>query len=256
LDTCTTNQILNPENSCQLIRRVLIALLSPSLVHYNWSRYQSRRSLCNITGTSMSRRYSYIERDRHGRERFVRRRSTSYEHEDRSSRRDQFEMAEQRVQDLDSEVNSLQTRLSVEQRNVHILQQQLQRLTQDHSQARHFQQLYLDSKDECAHLNELLYKEEKKTKKLQEKYDDISEKYRMMKRGVSQHDHEAEYYRVLYEEKLQEVELLRIRAVEKDERHHLDQARIDKKDESLREKNQTISYFREYLRSHGFRVDA
>jgi chromosome segregation ATPase len=202
------------------------------------------------------RRYSFIERDRHGRERFVRRRSTSYEHEDTPSRRDQLEMAEERVQALDSEVNSLQTRLSLEQRNVHILQQQLQRLNQDHPQARHFQQLYLDSKDECSRLDDLLYKEEKKTKKLQEKYDDVSEKYRLMKRGISQHDHEAETYRVLYEEKLQEVEVLRARNQEMDEQLRLEQARIEEKNHSIREKNRIISYFREYLRSHGFRVDA
>jgi chromosome segregation ATPase len=213
--------------------------------------------LRNTTGSSMSgRRYSFIERDRHGRERFVRRRSTSYEHEDTPSRRDQLEMAEERVQALDSEVNSLQTRLSLEQRNVHILQQQLQRLNQDHPQARHFQQLYLDSKDECSRLDDLLYKEEKKTKKLQEKYDDVSEKYRLMKRGISQHDHEAETYRVLYEEKLQEVEVLRARNQEMDEQLRLEQARIEEKNHSIREKNRIISYFREYLRSHGFRVDA
>jgi len=171
-------------------------------------------------------------------------------------------MAEERDQALDLEVNSLQTRLSVEQRNVHILQQRLQQLNQDHPQVRHFQKLYLDTKDEYTRVDELLYKEEKKVEKLREKYEtmkqkyeDISEKYRLMKRGISQHSHENENYRVLYEEKLQEVELLRMRCQEKDDLHRLDEGRIAEKNQSLKDKNRTIAYFREYLRSQGFRVE-
>ncbi|EPE26610.1 hypothetical protein GLAREA_02523 [Glarea lozoyensis ATCC 20868] len=199
----------------------------------------------------------FVERDRHGRERFVRRRSTSYE--DRSSHRD---MDEARAQALELEVDSLQTRLSFEQRNVHILEQRLQQLSQDQSQAHHLRQQYQVAKDECSRLDERLYQEEKKTEKYREKYErmkqdyeDLSEKYRLMKRGVSQQDHDNEFYRVLYEEKLQEVELLRMRGQEKDELHHLDQQRIEEKNQTIKIKNRDISYYQEYLRSHGFRVD-
>ena len=115
-------------------------------------------------------------------------------------------MAEERVLALDEEVSSLQTRLSFEQRNVHALQQRLQQLDRDHPQARHFQQLYLETKDRCSQLDDQLYKAERKAEKLKEKYDDLkrdyedlSEKYRLMKRGISQHGHDNEYYRTLYE---------------------------------------------------------
>jgi hypothetical protein len=56
-----------------------------------------------------------------------------------------------------------------------------------------------------------------------------------------------EEFKLRYEEKLAEVELLRRRLVEKDELLALSETRIS-------DKNRTIVYLKNYLRNHGFHV--
>jgi len=63
-----------------------------------------------------------------------------------------------------------------------------------------------------------------------------------MKRGSRE-----EEFKLRYEEKLAEVEVLRRRLVEKDELLGVEETRIA-------EKNRTIVYLKDYLRRHGFHV--
>ena len=92
-------------------------------------------------------------------------------------------------------------------------------------------------------MEDRLADEEDTNARLRGKNEELKERYRLMKRGSREED-----YRQRYEEKLAEVELLRRRLVDRDERLVLAETRIS-------DKNRTIVYLKNYLRTHGFRVD-
>ena len=89
---------------------------------------------------------------------------------------------------------------------------------------------------EVSRVEDLLADEEDKNEKLKEKI-------RLLKRG-SGHDG----YRARFEEKVMEVELLRQRIAERENLIRLTETRVA-------EKNRTILYLKNYLRTHGFRVE-
>jgi len=95
---------------------------------------------------------------------------------------------------------------------------------------------------EVRRIEDLLGDEEDKSDRLLHKNEKLEEKLRLMKRGSRDME-----YKARYEEKLLEGEVLRQRLVERDEELRLAQTRIS-------DKNQTILYLKNYLRTHGFRV--
>tara|TARA_R110002060_G_scaffold36607_2_gene47612 strand:+ start:212 stop:532 length:321 start_codon:yes stop_codon:yes gene_type:complete len=95
---------------------------------------------------------------------------------------------------------------------------------------------------EVRRIEDLLIEEEDRNAKLVHKNEKLEEKNRMLKRGS------GENYQRRYEEKLLEVEMLRTRMVEKEDLIRLAETRIA-------DKNSTIVYLKNYLRTHGFRVD-
>ncbi|KAF4627082.1 hypothetical protein G7Y89_g11070 [Cudoniella acicularis] len=208
---------------------------------------------------------AYVERDRHGHERLVIRRSSSRER--RSSSRELIE-AEERYDALQAEVGRLQTRLSFEQRNAWNLQRENERLSAEHYNCHNIQTQLDNEIREVRRLEDLLDDEEKKSERLEEKL-------RLMKRGLTGKREDAEGYRLSYEQKVQEVEVLRVRLAEMDEINRLNEGRLAEKNRALVEKNReitekkaaiveknmalkhkdnTISYLKEYLRTHGFVV--
>lgn len=195
----------------------------------------------------MSTRRGYIERDSRGRERLVlgrtssHRRSSSY---GTKTTQELLDEAEAREQVLISEISSLQTRLSEAQRDQWHLQNlraEHQRVVNEHYQCRNMRAQLEAQVREVARYDDLLANEEDKSERLHHKNEKLEEKIRLLKRGS------GENYRARYEEKLVEVEMLRTRMVEKDEMLRLAETR-------LTEKNSTIVYLKNYLRTHGFRV--
>ncbi|TVY81254.1 hypothetical protein LSUE1_G006766 [Lachnellula suecica] len=193
----------------------------------------------------MPHRQAYVERDRHGRERLVlgggRRRSSSA---DRISAGELLTAAQARIQTLEIELGQLQTRLSFEQSGQWNSRRERDRLTAENYQLQGQLQVQVQ---EVTRMEDLLFDEEERNKKLEEKY-------RLMKRSRSRSRSGSSEYRRAYEEKAQEVEILRVRLAEKDEILRLNEGRLAEKDRALREKNVTISYFKDYLQTHGFRV--
>jgi predicted RNase H-like nuclease (RuvC/YqgF family) len=89
---------------------------------------------------------------------------------------------------------------------------------------------------EVSRLEDLLADEEDNNEKLKEKI-------RIMRRGGADDGD-----RVRFEEKVLEAELLRVRVAEREELVRLAETRVA-------EKNRTILYLKNYLRTHGFRVE-
>jgi len=202
----------------------------------------------------------YVERDRHGRERFVlsggeRRRSSSGER----ATSELLDAARAQIETLEAQMGQLHTRLSFEQSQQWNERREVERLTADNY---HLQQQLEVQIQEVRRLEDLLDHEERKNDKLEEKY-------RNLKRGSSGSRRESSEYKRAYEEKVQEVEVLRVRLAERDDLIRLDEARIAEKNQLLREKNEQlreqnellrdksskIAYFKDYLRAHGFRVE-
>ncbi|KAH6667591.1 hypothetical protein B0J14DRAFT_182338 [Halenospora varia] len=215
---------------------------------------------------------AYIERDRHGRERLVLRRSTS---RGRSSERDTTSRelidAEERYEALQIEVGRLQTRLSFEQRNVWNLQQENQRLANIANEHHHCGRVRAELEHEIGEKHRV----EDDLDDLEKKFEKLEEKYRLMKRGLVHKRDDVEGYRQFYEEKVREVEILRARLAEADEVTRLHEGRIAEKDRTLLRRNQlitekdtviaekdadlahkdtAIAYLKGYLRTHGFHV--
>ena len=183
-----------------------------------------------------------IERDGRGRERLVR--STSHRghggsHGRGQSTRELLNEAEEREQILNGEIAALQTRLSYAQRDLW----QYQTAATEHQQCRNIR-AQLDAQiREVRRLEDRLADEEDINARLRGKNEELKERYRLMKRGSREED-----YRQRYEEKLAEVELLRRRLIDRDEKLALAETRIS-------DKNRTIAYLKNYLRTHGFHVD-
>ncbi|KAG9234291.1 hypothetical protein BJ875DRAFT_376748, partial [Amylocarpus encephaloides] len=179
----------------------------------------------------------FVERDHKGRERVVRRRSSSCDYRAR--------MAEDRAQTAEADSADYQRRLSVEQRNAWNLQRQLQQVTNEHAVCPRVQADRDRAWDEIDILKEDLEKDKRK-------YEKLEEKYRQLKRGISYHEYGNETYRLRYEEKTQECELFRQRYVETYELNHLNEGRIAEKNRALKDKNTMIEYLEECLRARRF----
>lgn len=136
-------------------------------------------------------------------------------------------------------------------------------------------------KQEVIRIDDLLYGKELE-------HDELKEKYKQLKRSSSSRRHSrsrsgSSDFRRAFEEKAQEAEVLRVRLAERDEYIKLEEARIMEKNallrdksatiadmdrrlrdktttvteqnEILRERSTTIAYLKNYLRTHGFRVE-
>ena len=189
----------------------------------------------------MANTRTYVERDSRGRERLVvsrgnsRRRSSSQ----RRSTRELLNDAEEREQVLIAQVQSLQTRLSFAERNewqYQNLRREHQNLVNEHYQCRNVRAQMEAQVREVSRVEDLLADEE-------DKNEELKEKIRLLKRG-SGHDG----YRARFQEKVEEVELLRQRIAERENLIRLAETRVA-------EKNRTILYLKNYLRTHGFRVE-
>lgn len=188
----------------------------------------------------MANREYTIERDRWGRERLVRTASNREggSHGRARSTRELLNEAEEREQVLNGEILSLQTRLSYAQRD----NWQYQNIVNEHQHCRNLRAQLEAQIREVRRLEDLLADEEDTTARLKHKNEELKEKYRLMKRGSRE-----EEFKLRYEEKLAEVEVLRRRLAEKDELLALAETRIT-------DKNRTIVYLKNYLRNHGFHV--
>jgi len=181
-----------------------------------------------------------IERDGRGRERLVR--SSSHReggsHGRGRNARELLSDAEEQIETLNGEILSLQTRLSYAQRD----NWQYQNIVNEHQQCRNIRAQLDAQVREVRRLEDLLADEEDTSARLRHKNEELKEKYRLMKRGSRE-----EEFKLRYEEKLAEVEVLRRRLAERDEMLALAETRIANK-------NRTILYLKNYLRSHGFNV--
>jgi hypothetical protein len=183
-----------------------------------------------------SKRGFIVERDRHGRERIVLARSSSH---NRRSNRELLNEAEEREQVLIAENQALRTQLSFAQNaewNLRNLRVEHQRLADEHYHCRNLRAQLETQVREVRRIEDKLEDEEDKSERL-------GEKIRLMKRGSVDQG-----YRVRYEEKVREVELLRQRLLERD-----GQLRIA--DTRLADKNTTVLYLKNFLRERGFRVE-
>jgi iron-sulfur cluster repair protein YtfE (RIC family) len=172
----------------------------------------------------------FVERDRHGRDRFVveKRGSSS-----RSSTAELLEAAEQREAILIAENGGLRTRLSVAERDsweFRNLTAEYQHLVNEHHQ--------------CRYLRAQLEAQVRETRRVEDKLDD--EKDRVDK--LTEMLNRMKSYKEKYEEKWKEVEILKRRILERDDMIRLAETRIE-------DKNKVIIYLKSYLRRHGFHVD-
>jgi hypothetical protein len=146
--------------------------------------------------------------------------------------------AEEREEDLKGELLSLQTRLDYAQRD----NWRYQNLANEHRHCRNLQGELEAQVREVRRLEGLLADEEDTMARLKRRNEELKEKNRLMKRG-----NREEELRLRYEEKLAEVEVLRRRLAERDDMLALAETRITNK-------NRTINYLKNYLRSRGFDV--
>jgi predicted RNase H-like nuclease (RuvC/YqgF family) len=138
--------------------------------------------------------------------------------------------AEEREQQLKSEIMSLQTRLSSTQR-------ERWQMANDCQQIKNFPAQFEAQAREVRRLEEMITDEEKKIESLEMKS-------RLVKRGKGAMDEEI---RARCEEKLREIEALKQAIKAKDEQVSAAETRIT-------DKNKTIVYLKEFLRKNGFRV--
>ncbi|KAL2069864.1 hypothetical protein VTL71DRAFT_14543 [Oculimacula yallundae] len=200
-----------------------------------------------------SRRPYIVERDSRGRERLVLQRSSSHSHshphrrsssygDTQTTTQELLDEASSREALLAAEVSSLQTRLSIAQRDQWHLQNlrgEHQRVVNEHYQCRNLGAQLDAQVREVRRLEELLTEEEERNEKLVRREEKLEEKVRLLKRGS------GEGYQRRYEEKLQEVEMLRVRLLEKDEVIRLAEMRIV-------DRNEKIVGYKNWLRNHGF----
>lgn len=202
----------------------------------------------------MPHRTVYLERDARGRERVVIPRLERSRSHDRKSDRELLIESEEREAALSIEISALQNRLSYAQRDQWQLEQlraEHQRLIHAHNNCRNTHAQLDAQVREVRRIEDLLADEVDKVERLRQKVEDLKERIRLIKRTSG----EFEAYRARYEEKALEVEVLKQRLVEKDQR-------IIERDEQVRlaearvaDKNSTILFLKNYLRTHGFRVE-
>lgn len=193
------------------------------------------------------KKQAYVERGPNGRNRFViprgRRHSGSSEH-DSYTPNERFSAAQGRMEALEIQIGQLQNRLSFEQSNNWTARRENERLAAENY---NLQAQLEDERQEVKRWEDMLFDLEKKHEKLEDKYKHLKRESRSRSEGSD--------YRNAYEEKATEVEMLRDRLAERDDLIRLEETRISEKDHLLRKKAETIAYFKDYLRTHGFRVE-
>ncbi|CZR59773.1 uncharacterized protein PAC_09667 [Phialocephala subalpina] len=163
----------------------------------------------------------------------------------RRSHADLLEEAEKREKALTAEVHSLQTRLSVAQRDQWHLQNlrtEHQKLVNEHYECRHLRAQLEGQAKEVRRVETMLADERDRLEGLTLKTEKLEEKVRRQK------GRDSEGIREAYEQKALEVEALRQRLVEREETIRLAETRIA-------EKNSMITYLKNFLSTHGFRVE-
>lgn len=209
----------------------------------------------------MPHRTAYVERDSRGRDRLVIPRSGRSHSHGRLSDRELLNESEEREAALSVEISALQTRLSYAQRDQWQLQQlreEHQRLVNAHNGCRNLHAQLDTQVREVRRFEDMLADEEDKSERLTRKIDELKgkiEEYKERIRLMRRTSGEFEVYRARYEEKAVEVDILKQRLLERDQR-------LLERDEQLRlaetrvaDRNSTIAYLKNYLRTHGFRVD-
>lgn len=198
----------------------------------------------------MANRRSYIERDSRGR--LVTVRSPSHHRsssQGRPTTRELLNDAEEREQILIGEMQALRTQLSFAQRS----EWQLERFRHEHqnlvNEHYHCRTTREQLEQQILRVEELLSEEEHKTSRLEQKYERSKEENRLLKRTS------GESFRTRYEEKVQEVEVLRQRLASRDATIRLAETRIAEKNNIIDQKNGIINYLKAFLRREGFRVE-
>jgi DNA repair exonuclease SbcCD ATPase subunit len=202
----------------------------------------------------MPHRTAYIERDARGRERLVIPRSGRAHSHGRKSDRELLNESEEREATLGVEISALQTRLSYAQRDQWQLQQlreEHQRLIHEHSGCRNIHAQLETQVREVRRIEDLLADEQDQSERLQRKIEDLKEKIRLMRRTSG----EFEVYRARYEEKSLEVDVLKQRLMERDQQLIDREEQLRLAETRIADRNSTILYFKNYLRSKGFRVE-
>ena len=228
----------------QLLQIIVAETLFPIIKHITASDLQITRgfhwllddflksqSIITIGNTlyPMAKKRAFVERNSRGKERIVLTRSSSL---GRPSTRELLHEAEAREQDLIAQNQDLRARLSFAQKAEWTLQNvrlEHQRLAEEHYHCRHLRAQLEAQVREVRRIEDKLEDEEYRSEKLEEKI-------RLLKRGRGGHD-----YRQRYEQKVQEVELLRRRLSESE---RLSETR-------LADKNRIILYLKNILRAHG-----
>jgi chromosome segregation ATPase len=209
----------------------------------------------------MPHKTAYIERDSRGRERLVIPRSGRTHSHGRKSDRELLNESEEREAQLRAELSGLQTRLSLAQRD----QWELQRLREEHQRLAHAHNgcrnvhVQLDAQvRELRRVEDLLADEEEKSEGLRRKVEQFKEKieeYKERLRLMRRTSGDFEVYRARYEEKTREVEVLKQILTERDHQIIEKEDQIRLAETRVTDRNATILYLKNYLRTHGFRVE-
>ncbi|KAH8816448.1 hypothetical protein F5884DRAFT_747943 [Xylogone sp. PMI_703] len=183
----------------------------------------------------MFRRGSFIERDRHGGERIVirtRRRSSSSSLHHREDLRDILDAAEEREQALLSEnerlendIRRLRRELEISQRNEWKADYKL--LRQEHTRCSELKEKLESKETELVRTKLKLEKEVEKNEKLEERI-------RLLRRSSGFIDRDQ------YNEKIEEIEKLR--------------TKLKERDEKIAKEERNVLYLKGYLRDLGYRV--
>ncbi|CAG8950168.1 hypothetical protein HYFRA_00008405 [Hymenoscyphus fraxineus] len=195
----------------------------------------------------MSPQYFY-ERDRRGRERLVkedfRSRSRTF---GSPHRRDDLSDAHERISALERELATCLDRLSRAEARVHEMNGNNQDIRRIHGQ---IQDLQIERNELLGEIDDL----QRDLRKEERKYDELKDKYKMLKRDQSQHDQIADGYKLRYEQKRDEVELLRQSLRERDEEIYYHQERLAAKDRTIQKKDTFIAYLVNFLRNTGYHI--
>lgn len=185
-------------------------------------------------------RRGFFERTGRGHERIVivnRGRASSHG----KSTKELLDEAEEREQALISQVTSLNTRLSIAERNEWNMRQNHNTLVHEHNQCRNLRAQLEHQINEVRRFDGLLADQEDRSEKYKAKVEKLEEKVRLLKRGM------VEDYRSRYDKAMEDVDLLAQKVGEKN-----DELRVA--DTRIAEKNRTIVYLRNYLQQLGYSV--
>lgn len=184
----------------------------------------------------------------------MRRSLSAHRGHDHDDHHREYSEALARVATLEVELSLLQDRLSREQQS----NWELGRRGEDARRLHHdIQTLQNERNHNLQQIKDL----EDDWEEEHRKYEEMKEKYKMLKRNSSQEVQRFDNYQIRYEEKClrlneksQEVEVLRQRLRERDELILYNEGKIAQKDQSLREKRKFIDYLTSFLRNLGYSV--